>query len=380
MTVGGPSPLLDAMVARGGQVADYHGRTVVRHFGDPSGEYRAATEGVAVFDRSHRARLTVSGRAPTKMLNGVLTGRMPVAPARVDGEVARGEATYHAVLTPKGKMITDLWSLLPGEEESPGVLLDVPLAGREGLVAHLGKYLPPRFAAVRDVSEEVAAVSLVGPDAPGVLSRLALGLRVEAEALRSASEGTYWLIGEPGTALVVARTEEVWPAAFNAYGPVGAVTALWSRVVEAGAVPAGLGVWSTLRVEAGRPVFGTDMDSDTIPVEAGIHDRAIDHAKGCYTGQEVIVRIRDRGHVNRSLHRLELGDVPTPASGTELLAADGSEKVVGRVTSAVQSPRYGGVIALAYVRRGVEAVTIQGHEVAVPGRLESSPARPGGPR
>jgi folate-binding protein YgfZ len=108
------------------------------------------------------------------------------------------------------------------------------------------------------------------------------------------------------------------------------------------------------------------MDADTIPTEAGIDDRAIDHTKGCYTGQEVIVRIRDRGHVNRQLHRLELGDVPTPAAGTELLAADGSAKTVGRVTSAVQSPKHGGVLALAYVARGVDRVLLGGREVAVP--------------
>jgi folate-binding protein YgfZ len=141
---------------------------------------------------------------------------------------------------------------------------------------------------------------------------------------------------------------------------------LWEALVAGGVAHAGLGVWSTLRVEAGRPTFGTDMDEDTIPIEAGIADRAIDHKKGCYTGQEVIVRIRDRGHVNRHLRQLDLGDGPTPAAGVELLSADGSGKVVGRITSAVQSPRRGGVIALAYVARGAESVLLDGREVAVP--------------
>jgi folate-binding protein YgfZ len=106
-------------------------------------------------------------------------------------------------------------------------------------------------------------------------------------------------------------------------------------------------------VEEGRPAFGTDMDETTIPVEAGIHERAIDYQKGCYTGQEVIVRIRDRGHVNRILRRLHLGDVPLPARGTELFVT-GEEKPAAVVTSAVESPRFGGIVALAYVRRGVE--------------------------
>ena len=95
------------------------------------------------------------------------------------------------------------------------------------------------------------------------------------------------------------------------------------------------------------------MDSDTIPVEAGIHERAIDYKKGCYTGQEVIVRIRDRGHVNRHLRQLMLGDVPAPRSGAELYA-EGSDQPVGHVTSAVESARFGQTVALGYVRRGVE--------------------------
>ena len=121
------------------------------------------------------------------------------------------------------------------------------------------------------------------------------------------------------------------------------------------------------RMAPGRPVFGTDMDEQTLPPEAGIVDRAVDHTKGCYTGQEVIVRIRDRGHVNRHLRVLDLGDVAAPASGAELRAADGSGKVVGRLTTVVQSPRAKGVLAMGYVRRGVEEVLLGDQTVAVPG-------------
>ena len=166
--------------------------------------------------------------------------------------------------------------------------------------------------------------------------------------------------------MIVVRTHDVWPPAWNVYGPADAIRALWRTLVDSGAASAGLGVWKTLGVEAGRPVYGTDMDERTLPPEAGIVERAVDQAKGCYTGQEVIVRIRDRGHVNRYLRRLALGDVPAPAPGTELLAPD-SDKVVGTVTSAVQSPRLGGVAALAYVRRGVERVRLGDAEVDVPG-------------
>jgi folate-binding protein YgfZ len=114
----------------------------------------------------------------------------------------------------------------------------------------------------------------------------------------------------------------------------------------------GRDTWNTLRVEAGRPGFASELAEEVIPVEAGIHDRAIDYTKGCYTGQEVIVRIRDRGRVNRNLRRLRLDiEAPLPAPGTELFRE--KERPVGHLTSVTDSPREG-KIALGYVRREVE--------------------------
>ncbi|MHB1191528.1 MAG: CAF17-like 4Fe-4S cluster assembly/insertion protein YgfZ [Longimicrobiales bacterium] len=359
-----PSPLLDAMKTQGGVTGDYHGLELVRHFGDPHREYVAATETVAVFDRSHRARLAVTGRSPRQMLNGILTGTIPAPPAAAGEGILGGAATYHAVLTPKGRMITDLWCLCRAEQETAGdYLLDVPVAGRDGLLDHLRKFLPPRLAKVEDESHATASISVVGPAAARHVSRLALGLRVESHELSSLAEGAWrmverWADADGAAAsdgIHVMRTAEVWPEAYTVYGPAGAVEALWEALLHSGAHPAGLGVWTTLRVEAGRPAYGTDMDEDTIPVEAGIHERAIDYAKGCYTGQEVIVRIRDRGHVNRELRQLMLGDVPAPKPGAEL-CVEGSDKPVGRVTSAVESPRFAQTVALGYVKRGVEGV------------------------
>jgi len=259
------------------------------------------------------------------------------------------------VLTPKGKMLSDLWCLCRAETQAGGeFLLDVPVAGREALLSHFLKVLPPRMARVEDQTRATAAISVVGPAAARQVSLSALGLRVEDRELSALPEGGWRMAGTfEGGSLVVIRSAEVWPETFTIVGPAPQVIALWKALVQRGARPAGLGVWSTLRVEAGRPAFGADMDEDTIPVEAGIHERAIDDAKGCYTGQEVIVRIRDRGHVNRHLRQLMLGDVPTPHEGADLFA-EGSDKPVGYVTSAAESPRFGQTVALGYVRRGVE--------------------------
>ena len=328
--------------------------------------YLAATQAVAVFERGDRSLLTVSGKAPGKMLRGVVTGVIPEPPTEVEDGVFGGEAKYNAVLTPKGKMVSDLWAMLPAEEEDPGFLFDVPVSGRDALVEHLGKLMPPRFARVEDISESWRALSVVGPRAPELLSRMALGLRLDEAWFRDAEEGAWRRVGRPSEGLLIMRTCDVWPEAWTVYGPTTAVSALSRALADGGAEPADAGVWETLRVEAGRPAFGADMNDRTIPPEAGIVERAIDQTKGCYTGQEVIVRIRDRGHVNRQLRQLDLGDAPVPPIGSELQAVDDPAKIVGEVTSAVHSPKFGGSLAMAYVRRGVDRALIGGREIVIP--------------
>ena len=360
------SPLSDILIASGGVTTEYQGRRVIRHFGDPAAEYKAATEKAVVFDRSHRGRLVITGQAAGRMLGGILTGRIPDPPSHVTDGVLGGLGTYHGVLTSKGKMITDLWAILRGPEDEAGFLLDIPAAGVSRLTDNFQKFLPPRFASTEDVSDAVGMVTVVGPAAAETLSRLALGICVKPGELVGLTEGAWRLLGtDLFDGLLVIKTKDVWPEAYSVIGATEVLQEFWKILAGDGVTPAGLGVWSTLRVEAGRPVFGTDMDEQTIPIEAGIHKLSIDYDKGCFTGQEVIIRIRDRGHVNRSLKKLRFGDVPTPRRGTELYDED-SEKAVGFITSAVQSPKFGEVIGLAYVRRGYEVVTLNGQGVTVP--------------
>jgi folate-binding protein YgfZ len=107
-------------------------------------------------------------------------------------------------------------------------------------------------------------------------------------------------------------------------------------------------VLEALRIEAGVPRWGVDMDENTIPDEAGLEKRAINYDKGCYIGQETIARIKTYGHVNRQLVQLALTGRDLPARGDKIVA-DGRE--VGQVTSAVFSSRLGKPLALGYVRR-----------------------------
>lgn len=317
--------------------------------------------------------------------------------------LSRGRAPYGLTLTPKGKVVSDHRLLRLRDGEDDVFLLDIPAAGTPGMRSHFQRFLPPRFATVVDLSRATGMISVVGPEAPRLLGA-SLGELVEdldgdgesndlgapgpdelSEILAEMEEGDLLLFasarslpGEAGPggegaslggAVCVIRSDDLGsgdsaseepgrpgpgsPGVFDVLAGRESLVSLWALLREQRCAPMGQAAWEILRIEGGRPVFGADMDDDTIPVEAGVHDRAIDYEKGCYTGQEVIVRIRDRGRVNRHLRRFLLGERPTPTPGTEIFREDGG-RPVGWITSAVDSPRFGQVVALGYARREVE--------------------------
>ena len=331
------------------------GERVARHFGDPRGEYRAAAEGCGVVYRADRRLLRVHGRAPRQMLHGIVTNRVPDPPAAggaagagaaaSSGGAAAlvGEVVYGTILTPKGRMVTDLRTLWLGAGEGEGLGLDVATHGHEAVLGHFTRFMPPRFARVEDLSGQVGLLTVVGPGAEDA---------VTAAFGRAPAEGYALLDGGPreGGVLVVRAVEQV--PSWDVWAPAERLPEVWLALEDGGGVPVGWGAWETLRIEAAFPAFGVDMDETTIPVEAGLVDRAIDHGKGCYTGQEVIVRIRHRGRVNWHLRALRFGDAAARPGG-QLFEAGGT-KVRGRVTSVAESPRFAQAIGLGYVRREVE--------------------------
>jgi folate-binding protein YgfZ len=158
------------------------------------------------------------------------------------------------------------------------------------------------------------------------------------------------------TAVEVVRTPDLELEGYELLVPAAAYPALWQRAIAAGAVPGGLLAWEIARIEAGRPEWGLDIDETTIPQEANFDElHAISYTKGCYVGQEVVARVHFRGHVNRHLRGIRLGEHEPPPDRTPLLDASG--KQVGEVRSSALSPRLGG-IALAMVRREVGPATV----------------------
>jgi folate-binding protein YgfZ len=128
---------------------------------------------------------------------------------------------------------------------------------------------------------------------------------------------------------------------------------LLSRVRTHGGTAAGMDAINSIRLEYGTPWFGSDYGDKNIPHEAGLEQSHISYEKGCYTGQEIVERVRSRGHANRRLTELQFSDAEAPAAGTILLH-DGKE--IGEVTSAAFSPALGRAIGLGYVRREHAAV------------------------
>jgi len=313
--------------------------------------YLAATSGAAIMSRTDLEAWKFGGRDPSRMLAGVLTGRMPTPPQPAGEGIAYGEATRHCVLTPKGRMVADLWlAAETGLEDTPDWLWAiVPRAASEGLQAHLTRYLPPRFARLQ-VLEAFGVLGVMGPDADALVAEVVLDGRVSLDKLTATPAGGTVIAAGGGLRLL--RHEELSTPGWYLLGEAPHLERLGSRLVETGAVPATAEDLRVARVEAGTPAYGADMDEETMPPEVGLEHVAIDHAKGCYTGQEVIVRIRDRGHVNRRLLRIPLGDVDPPASGTEVFI-EGRDRAAAVVRSAVRSHRFGHTIALAYVRREV---------------------------
>src|SRR5699024_2377301 len=140
-------------------------------------------------------------------------------------------------------------------------------------------------------------------------------------------------IGEvEGAEVLAARTEYVGEDGYDLIAPAEALPALWQALSDSGALPTGHATLEVLRLEAGRPRWGAELTGDVFPIEAGLLERAISQNKGCYTGQEVIIRILHRGRVNWHLRGFALGEATAPASGTTLVRPD-ETRAVARITS-----------------------------------------------
>ena len=321
-----PIALHSLLGAEGARFAVCEGREVARAFSSgTTAEVAAARAGVGLYDLTARELLRVTGADRVSFLHGMVTNEVKALP--------EGGVAYAALLTPKGAMVSDarLW------KEPQALLIETEPGRGEAVRAFLDKYLISEDVELSPCPER-ALLALTGPQTAQVL-QAALGIGelpapgLSVERLYQGSlvrVGPSHLAGVPGADLLVPRV---------------VLEPLYHQLLSAGAVPVGFDAWEVLRVEAGIPRFGVDLEETTIPLEANL-ERAISYNKGCYIGQEVIARATFRGQVSRKLCGLRLGSA-NPSHRAELHKGD---KKVGFVTSVVASPTFG-QIALGYVHR-----------------------------
>jgi len=304
--------------------------------------YRAAREAAAWIDRSQRARIEFTGDKAADTLNGLLTNDILA--------LKPGAGCYAAALTAKGKIIADVRVFA----RDGSYLVDTSAAAGPGLLAMLKKYVNPRLATYRDVTAETGSIGVFGPHSASVVARSAGVAEADLVALGAFSHLKTAL---DDAVIDIARIPDLGGMGFELFSSQSAVATIAGRLGNAGAVPLSPDDADTMRVEAGRPLFGADMDENVLAQEAALDTLgAISFNKGCYTGQETVARVHFRGHVNRTLRGLRSG---TPIDSGAELVVDG--KPVGTVRSAAHSPTFG-EIALAYVRREIEtgaSVTIR---------------------
>jgi aminomethyltransferase len=296
--------------------------------------YDAATKGAAFLTREDRALLRMHGRDPLRILQGIVTN--DIAGAAADA------ATYAALLSPKGRMQADMRVLRVGAD----YILDVPRSALASLLEIFRRTIPPLFARFEDRSSTHTMVSVCGARAADVVTAV-------CDVGDHAPQPDRFLSIETDHPCIVIGASPSAPRGFDIIVPVSSAGTLPERLAAGGAIAIDDAAYDVLRIEHGTPAWGAELDENTIPLEAGLLTRAISTSKGCYTGQEVIIRILHRGHVNRHLRGILLGDAAVPAKGTSLVR-ENDGKVVGTITSAAYSPALKQTIALAYVRREVE--------------------------
>ncbi|MBS1846191.1 MAG: folate-binding protein YgfZ [Actinobacteria bacterium] len=290
-------------------------------------QYRQLREECGLLVRE-RGFIDVLGPDAAEYLQGQLTNDVE--------SVAVGEGQYAALLDRKGHMQADLRVVRVGEG---AILLDTEPATKDAVLKHLTMYSIGRDVQVGDATAERGAVSLIGPRAVEIAGTAPLP--------EFANEAT----SIAGVDVVAVGTRD----GIDLLLPLDERDRVVGVLVEAGAVEVSPEAVEIVRVEAGVPRFGAEMDAATMPAEAGIVEDAVSFTKGCYIGQETVARLHYKGKPNRHLRGLRLSAAAAPGASLRL-----GEKEVGTLGGSVVSPALG-PIGLAIVRREAEP----GTEIAV---------------
>jgi folate-binding protein YgfZ len=333
------TPLAEAHRAAGAEFAEFFGVRLPAQFADPLAEYEAARNNVALVDTNFRAVFALTGPDRVRYLNAVTSGNIR--------DLTPGQSALGLLLNAQGHMLAELMTLVL--EDRLLVLSHAYL--RQRTFEILERFIIMDDATLADDTAQTGTLAIEGPKALDLLRKL---MHVEYMQLPDGAHVTA-VLDSAGAAIPcrVLRHSLFGIRGAELLLPRESLSAAWQALTAAarvqGGAPIGYRALNMLRLEAGIPWFGTDFDEHQIPQEAGVESTHISFTKGCYTGQEIVERVRSRGHVNRRLTGLLFNSTEVPKPGATVLAKDGTE--AGHITSAAFSPLAGKATGMAYLRR-----------------------------
>ncbi|WP_243697011.1 glycine cleavage system aminomethyltransferase GcvT [Labedella endophytica] len=340
------SPLNDVHVGLGATFTDFAGWAMPVKYSSDLAEHHAVRSTAGIFDISHMGEISVRGAEASAFLDATLAGRLSVLQLM--------QAKYTLLLNDGGGIVDDLIVYRTGDDE---FLVVANASNRDAVARELVGAASGFDVSVDDVSDGMALIAVQGPAAQAILERTD-GLAIVA-GQASLAEVRYYrataaTFGDDD--VFIGRTGYTGEDGFELYVAVHDAVALWSAITVAGAplglVPAGLACRDTLRLEAGMPLYGHELDADTLPVQAGL-GRVVALAKeGDFRGRAAIEAGPADGA--RVLVGLVAEGRRAGRAGYAVLDADGT--AVGEITSGALSPTLGHPIALAYVAPESSAV------------------------
>ncbi|WP_308311511.1 glycine cleavage system aminomethyltransferase GcvT [Streptomyces malaysiensis] len=354
MTDAPPTPRRTALDARhralGATMTDFAGWEMPLRYGSERDEHTAVRTRAGLFDLSHMGEISLIGPRAGQALDHALVGRLSA--------LAVGRARYTMICDTEGGILDDLIVYRLGDEE---FLVVANAANAQVVLDALTERASGFETAVRDDRDAYALIAVQGPESPGILKRL-----TDADL-----DGLKYYAGLPGTVAgvpaMIARTGYTGEDGFELFLAPDDAERVWDALTEAGApvglVPCGLSCRDTLRLEAGMPLYGHELTSDTTPFDAGLGRVVKLDKPGDFVGRQALeAASRQADTVSpRTLVGLIAEGRRVPRAGYAVVAADGSR--IGQVTSGAPSPTLGKPIAMAYVdveyaKPGTEGVSV----------------------
>lgn len=306
-----PTPLAAHLLATGPssgpplELASHGGAETSRRFTEPSAELSALLHAAAVYDLGYRTRIAVTGEDRLRWLNGMVSNAVQ--------SLAEGNGNYNLILNAQGRIQGDAYIYRAADR----LLFDTERSQAAHLIAHLDHFIIMDDVELRPL--DASALGLAGPESTPLLTHMGLDV-AGLEPLQFTSA----IID--GISVTVVRGYEVLVPRYELWFEPQHTAALWSALLEAGAIPAGVDAIESLRILEGTPRYGVDIPERLLPQETAL-TRALNFNKGCYLGQEIVERIRSRATIHRRLAHFALQG-SLPSTGAELHVAGSNDTAV----------------------------------------------------